>query len=46
MVDGVSETYTGSMTDQQADLIVTDPDVVDGQARVRGTRIPVSVILD
>jgi uncharacterized protein (DUF433 family) len=34
------------MTDQQADLIVTDPDVVHGQARVRGTRIPVSVVLD
>ena len=34
------------MTEQQADLIVTDPDVVHGQARVRGTRIPVSVVLD
>lgn len=34
------------MTDQQIDLIVTDPDVVHGQARVRGTRIPVSVVLD
>ncbi len=34
------------MTDQRADLIVTDPDVVHGHARVRGTRIPVSVILD
>ena len=34
------------MTAQQADLIVTDPDVVHGQARVRGTRIPVSVVLD
>ena len=34
------------MTDHQADLIVTDPDVVHGQARVRGTRIPVSVVLD
>jgi uncharacterized protein (DUF433 family) len=34
------------MTDQQAGHIVTDPDVVHGQARVRGTRIPVSVILD
>jgi uncharacterized protein (DUF433 family) len=46
MVDGLTAPYTGSMTDQQADLIVTDPDVVHGQARVRGTRIPVSVILD
>ena len=34
------------MTDPQADLIVTDPDVVHGQARVRGTRIPAGVILD
>jgi uncharacterized protein (DUF433 family) len=46
MVGGLTAPYTGSMTDQQADLIVTDPDVVHGQARVRGTRIPVSVILD
>lgn len=38
--------YTGPMTEQQADLIVTDPDVVHGQARIRGTRIPVSVVLD
>jgi uncharacterized protein (DUF433 family) len=28
------------------DLIDADPAVVDGQARIRGTRIPVSVILD
>jgi uncharacterized protein (DUF433 family) len=34
------------MTDPQAALIVTDPNVVGGQARVRGTRIPVSVVLD
>jgi uncharacterized protein (DUF433 family) len=38
--------YTVAMTDHQAELIVTDPDVVHGQARVRGTRIPVSVVLD
>lgn len=38
--------YTRTMTDQQAALIVTDPDVVHGQARIRGTRIPVSVVLD
>jgi uncharacterized protein (DUF433 family) len=42
----LSDAYTGAMTDHQADLIVTDPDVVHGQARVRGTRIPVSVVLD
>jgi uncharacterized protein (DUF433 family) len=46
MVDALLEAYTGAMTDEQADLIVTDPDVVHGQARVRGTRIPVSVVLD
>ena len=46
MVDALVEAYTGAMTDHQADLIVTDPEVVHGQARVRGTRIPVSVILD
>lgn len=34
------------MTDRQADLIVSDPDVLHGQARVRETRIPVSVVLD
>jgi len=46
VVDARFEAYTDRMTDQQAGLIVTDPDVVGGQARVRGTRIPVSVILD
>ena len=28
------------------DLIDADPTVVHGQARIRGTRIPVSVVLD
>ncbi len=28
------------------DLVDADPEVVHGQARIRGTRIPVSVILD
>jgi uncharacterized protein (DUF433 family) len=46
MVDVRSSAYTDRMTQQQVDLIVTDPDVVHGQARVRGTRIPVSVVLD
>ena len=46
MVDARSSAYTDRMTQQQVDLIVTDPDVVHGQARVRGTRIPVSVVLD
>ena len=34
------------MTEQQADLIAVDPDIVGGQAHVRGTRVPVSVVLD
>ena len=34
------------MTEQRVDLITVDPDIVGGQARVRATRIPVSVILD
>lgn len=34
------------MTGDQANLIVRDPDVLHGQARIRGTRIPVSVVLD
>lgn len=38
--------YTPAMTEQQVDLISVDPDTVGGQAHVRGTRIPVSVILD
>jgi uncharacterized protein (DUF433 family) len=46
VVEASPAAYTDCMTDQQAELIVTDPDVVGGQARVRGTRIPVSVILD
>jgi uncharacterized protein (DUF433 family) len=46
VVDARSAAYNDGMTNQQASLIVTDPDVVGGQARVRGTRIPVSVILD
>ena len=38
--------YTRVMIEQQVDLITVDPDIVGGQAHVRGTRIPVSVILD
>ncbi len=34
------------MTADQAALIVRDPNVCHGQATVRGTRIPVTVILD
>lgn len=41
-----SRLYTWRMTEQQADLIAVDPDIVGGQAHIRGTRIPVSVVLD
>ncbi len=34
------------MTEQQTELIAVDPDVVHGQARIRGTRVAVSVVLD
>ncbi len=34
------------MANQLLDLIDADPAVVHGQARFRGTRIPVSVVLD
>ena len=34
------------MAIEPLDLIDADPVVVHGQARIRGTRIPVSVILD
>lgn len=34
------------MTLEPHDMIVADPDVVSGQARIRGTRVPVTVVLD
>jgi uncharacterized protein (DUF433 family) len=34
------------MTTEQLALIVTDPDVLHGQVHIKGTRIPVSVVLD
>ncbi|MDQ3681417.1 MAG: DUF433 domain-containing protein, partial [Actinomycetota bacterium] len=34
------------MTTELLELIEVDPSVVHGQARLRGTRIPVSVVLD
>jgi uncharacterized protein (DUF433 family) len=34
------------MTIEPRDLIGADPTFVHGQARIRGTRIPVSVVLD
>lgn len=38
--------YDVAMTHEQAELIVVDPDVVGGQACLRGTRVTVGVILD
>jgi uncharacterized protein (DUF433 family) len=34
------------MTSEQLALIVTDPGVLHGQVHIRGTRVPVSVVLD
>ncbi len=34
------------MTEQQVELIAAGPDVIHGRARIRGTRIPVSAVLD
>lgn len=34
------------MTAEQLALIVSDPEVLVGRVRIRGTRIPVSVVLD
>lgn len=43
MVDARPVAHTGRKTDWKVVLTVRDPDVVGGQARVRGTRIPGSV---
>ncbi len=34
------------VTNEQLELITSDPLVLHGQARVAGTRVPVSVVLD
>jgi len=34
------------MADDGLDLIVSNPEVLHGQPRLRGTRIPVTVVLD
>ena len=34
------------MTPEAAGLIEIDPEILHGQAHIRGTRIPVSVVLD
>lgn len=33
------------MTEREMQLIAVDPDVLHGQAHIRGTRIPVSLVL-
>lgn len=33
------------MTEQEMELIASEPDVLHGQAHIRGTRIPVSLVL-
>ncbi len=40
-----SSEYTACMTEQEMQLITVDPDVLHGQAHIRGTRIPVSLVL-
>ena len=35
-----------TMTTEQLELIVTNPEVLHGQVHIKGTRIPVSVVLD
>ena len=42
----VSAWDDGAVANELLDLIDADPSVVHGQARFRGTRIPVSVVLD
>ncbi len=34
------------MTPEAAELIASDPEILHGQAHIRGTRVPVSVVLD
>lgn len=36
----------GRVTPESRDLIATHPEILHGQAHVRGTRVPVSVVLD
>lgn len=44
--DSIDVWNHGGMADQPLDLIVADPSVLHGQTRFRGTRIPVTVVLD
>ncbi|HWC12666.1 MAG TPA: DUF433 domain-containing protein, partial [Acidimicrobiales bacterium] len=38
--------YPGMVTKEQLALITSDPQILHGQARVAGTRVTVSVVLD
>jgi uncharacterized protein (DUF433 family) len=38
--------HYGRVTQEQLALVTTDPEIMHGQAVIRGTRIPVAVILD
>lgn len=38
--------HTGDVTNEQLEMISTDPAVMHGQAVIAGTRVPVSVLLD
>jgi uncharacterized protein (DUF433 family) len=37
--------YTRPMTKRELELITVDPEVLHGQAHIRGTRIPVALVL-
>jgi uncharacterized protein (DUF433 family) len=38
--------HHGRVTQEQLALVTSDPEVIHGQAVIRGTRVPVTVILD
>jgi uncharacterized protein (DUF433 family) len=39
------QAYTVDMTRKEMELVVVDPKVLHGQAHIRGTRIPISLVL-
>jgi uncharacterized protein (DUF433 family) len=46
IADATQQARLMTMTNEQLALVVSDPDVLHGQVRIRGTRVPVSVVLD
>jgi len=46
MADASERGRLATMTNEQLALVVSDPDVLHGQVRIKGTRVPVSVVLD